>query len=173
MMMGQPAGLAVWAAVLTVLIGITVMAQSEGGTPVSDKRGAVGWSVAAALGFAISFGMLHSAALQAADLPVTFVARFVGFCGVLVWVISQRITIKPALALWPTLLLMGVLDMGGMIAVTSAGGFARPEFAAVSSSCFGLVTILLAWRFLGERLSLLQVFGGASIFAGIAVLGLL
>jgi drug/metabolite transporter (DMT)-like permease len=90
----------------------------------------------------------------------------------LVWVLAHRIDVKPALAIWPTLLFMGILDVGGMMAVTAAGSYARPEFAAVSSSCFGLVTIFLAWRLLGERLTLAQWMGAAMVFGGIVVLGL-
>jgi len=126
----------------------------------------------AAAGFAISFAMLHSAAQSAADIHVALIARFAGFFGLLVWVMARGIDIKPAFAIWPTLLFMGVLDVGGMIAVTMAGSYTRPEFAAVTSSCFGLVTILLAWRLLGEKLTRAQGFGAVMVFAGIATLGL-
>jgi hypothetical protein len=82
----------------------------------------------------------------------------------LVWVITRGIDVKPAFAIWPTLLFMGVLDVGGMIAVTMAGSYTRPEFAAVTSSCFGLVTILLAWRLLGEKLTRAQGLGAVVVF---------
>jgi drug/metabolite transporter (DMT)-like permease len=90
----------------------------------------------------------------------------------LVWVITRGIDVKPAFAIWPTLLFMGVLDVGGMIAVTMAGSYTWPEFAAVTSSCFGLVTILRAWRLLGEKLTRAQGLGAVVVFAGIATLGL-
>lgn len=169
---GQEAGAVVWLASLAVLAGIAVVAQGESGATQGSRRGAITWAVIAALGFAVSFEMLHQAAEQAADLPITLIARVAGFIGVLVWVIWQRIDLKPAFAIWPSLLLMGALDVGGMLAVTIAGGFARPEFASVASSCFGLVTILLAWRFLHEPLTRLQAFGAVVVFAGIAILGL-
>ena len=142
-------------------------------SPKGARREAVLWSILSAFGFAASFAMLHVAAEPAAaDLPVTLIARAAGFAGMLAWVLSQRIDVKPALAIWPTLLLMGALDVGGMVAVTVAGGFARPEFASVASSCFGLVTILLAWRFLAEPMTRLQWIGAVVVFAGIATLGL-
>ncbi len=169
---GQEAGPVVWLASLAVLAGIAVVAQGENGPTQGTRRAAITWSIIAALGFAVSFELLHQAAGRAADLPVTLIARCAGFVGVLIWVVSQRIDLKPALAIWPTLLMMGALDVGGMLAVTMAGGFARPEFASVAASCFGLVTILLAWRFLREPLTALQACGAAVVFAGIAVLGL-
>lgn len=169
---GQPAGPLVWLAALAVLAGIGVVAQGEAGAAQGSRSAAIGWSVLAAFGFAGSFEMLHQAAEQAADLPVTLIARIAGFAGILVWIKVQRIEIKPALGIWPVLLMMGALDVGGMIAVTMAGGFARPEFASVASSCFGLVTILLAWRFLREPMTALQWAGAVVVFSGIAVLGL-
>jgi drug/metabolite transporter (DMT)-like permease len=169
---GQAAGPVVWLASLAVLAGIAVVAQGENSEATGTARAAILWSIIAALGFAVSFELLHQAAEMAADLPVTLIARCAGFIGVLLWVISQRIDLKPALAIWPTLLMMGALDVGGMVAVTMAGSFARPEFASVASSCFGLVTILLAWRFLREPLTRLQALGAVVVFAGIAVLGL-
>ena len=169
---GQAAGPVVWLASLAVLAGIAIVAQGENGPTKGSRRMAILWSIIAALGFAISFELLHQAAEMAADLPVTLIARCAGFLGVLVGVVSQRIDLKPAFAIWPTLLMMGALDVGGMVAVTMAGGFARPEFASVASSCFGLVTILLAWKFLREPLTAIQAFGAVVVFSGIAVLGL-
>jgi drug/metabolite transporter (DMT)-like permease len=46
------------------------------------------------------------------------------------------------------------------------------EFAAVTSSIFGVVTILLAWAFLKERLGALQWGSVAVVFAGIGYLAL-
>jgi drug/metabolite transporter (DMT)-like permease len=169
---GQPAGAVVWLSVLAVLAGITIIAQGEGGPATGSRSRAIMWSLGAAFGFAVSFGMLHAAGQRAPDLAVTLIARCAGLCGVLLWVVVQRIDIKPAFTVLPTLLLMGAMDVGGMIAITAAGGYAHPEFAAVSASCFGLVTILLAWRFLGERLTVAQGGGALIVFAGIVVLGL-
>lgn len=67
---------------------------------------------------------------------------------------------------------MGCLDVGALTAVTLAGGLPNAEFAAVASSIFGIVTILLAWRFLNEPMRPSQWAGVALVFAGIATLGL-
>lgn len=169
---GQPAGFPVWLALIAVLGGISVVAQGERDNTHGSRRAAIGWSVMAAIGFATSIAMLALAAKTAADMPVMLLARIAGFAGISGWVILQRIDIKPAFSILPLLFLLGALDVGGMVAVTVAGGFARPEFAAVTSSCFGLVTILLAWRFLNEALSPLQWLGVLAVFSGIAVLSL-
>lgn len=169
---GQETGLVVWLASGAVLLGIGVVAQGEAGDAQGSRRAAITWSVLAALGFAFSFELLHHGAQMAGEIPVTLIARLAGFGGVLAWVISQRIDLKPAFAIWPTLLMMGALDVAGMLAVTMAGSFARPEFASVASSCFGLVTILLAWRFLREPMTAAQWLGVGLVFAGVTVLGL-
>jgi drug/metabolite transporter (DMT)-like permease len=169
---GQETGALVWLAALAVLVGIGVVAQGEGDSAHGTRTAAISWAILAAAGFAISFDLLHKAAQSASDLPVTMIARLAGFAGMLTWVMARRIDMRPAFAIWPTLLLMGALDVGGMLAVTVAGGFARPEFASVSSSCFGLVTILLAWRFLGEPMTRAQWLGVLVVFAGVAALSL-
>jgi drug/metabolite transporter (DMT)-like permease len=68
------------------------------------------------------------------------------------------------------LAVMAALDLGGMFLVTAAGSFDRPEFASITSSCFGLVTVLLAWRFLAEPVRPVQWLGIMTVFAGVAVL---
>lgn len=169
---GQPTGPLVWLAAAAVLVGIAVVAQGEQGAAQGGRKAAIAWAVLAAAGFAISFEMLHKAAQTASDLPVALIARSAGFAAMLAWVLLRRIPIRPALAIWPTLLLMGGLDIAGMVAVTAAGAFARPEFASVTSSSFGLVTILLAWRFLAEPMTKPQWLGVGIVFAGVAALGL-
>jgi drug/metabolite transporter (DMT)-like permease len=173
MAQGQVVGLWVWAACLAVLLGIGVMAQGEGAETKGPRLAAIGWSVLAALGFAVSFAMLHRAISQSddAEMLLSLIVRSAGFLTILAVVTVQHIDLKTAFSIWPTLFLMGALDVGGMVAVAMAGNFARPEFASVTSSCFGLVTILLAWRFLHEPLTPLQAVGAVVVFCGVAVLG--
>lgn len=169
---GQQVEAWVWLACIAVLAGIGLVAQGEGGAAQGTRARAIAWSVAAALGFAISFAMLHSAVQSGAFLPVSLIARGAGFATILALVMVQGIDLKPTFTLAPVLVMMGALDVGGMVAVALAGNFARPEFASVTSSCFGLVTILLAWRFLREPLTPVQAIGAVVVFSGIAALGL-
>jgi uncharacterized membrane protein len=170
MLQGQEITALVWLAAAAVVGGVALVARGEGDEASVSRRTAIGWAVTAAIGFFASLGMLHSAAEQAADLPVALIARVAGCAGILVLVLWQRVPVRPALSVWPTLAIMAALDLGGMFAVTAAGSFDRPEFASVTSSCFGLVTVLLAWRFLAEPVRPLQWAGIAVVFAGVAVL---
>lgn len=170
MAQGQTITPLVWLAAAAVVAGVALVARGEGAGGTGPSRAAIAWSVTAATGFFASLGMLHAAADQAADLPVALIARIAGCAGILVLVLLQRVPVRPALPVWPTLAMMAALDLGGMFAVTAAGSFDRPEFASVTSSCFGLVTVLLAWRFLREPVRPVQWGGIAVVFAGVAVL---
>ena len=70
----------------------------------------------------------------------------------------------------PTLVMMGVLDAGAIGLVTASASLPNPEYAAISSSLFGVLTILLAWKILKESVAPLQWAGIATVFGGIAVL---
>ncbi len=54
--------------------------------------------------------------------------------------------------------------------IRARDGTVHPEYAAVASSIFGIVTILLAWRFLSEAMKPVQWLGVAVVFLGIATL---
>jgi drug/metabolite transporter (DMT)-like permease len=56
--------------------------------------------------------------------------------------------------------------------VTAAASLAHPEFAAVCASVFGVVTILLARLFLGERVRPPQWAAITAIFGAVGYLGL-
>jgi drug/metabolite transporter (DMT)-like permease len=170
MAQGQEITALVWLAALAVVAGVGLVARGEGGDASGDRRAAILWAIAAATGFFASLGMLHAAAEDAADLPVALVARVAGCAGILLLVLIQRVPVRPAFSVWPMLALMAALDLGGMFAVTAAGSFDRPEFASITSSCFGLVTVLLAWRFLAEPVRPVQWLGITTVFAGVAVL---
>lgn len=169
---GAEAGPLVWLGVAAVVGGIAIVARGESDDAAGDARAAVAWSLLACTGFATTFGLLQWAAEQGADLPVSLLARLAACVVTLMWIATQRIDIKPVFALLPQLLLLGALDVSALTAVTMASGFARPEFASVAASIFGSVTILLAWRFLGETVKPVQWGGVVLVFAGIAGLGL-
>jgi uncharacterized membrane protein len=82
------------------------------------------------------------------------------------------------LPFWPgrksigLLAMMGVADGVALLCIVSAGGLANAEYAAVAASVFGLITIVLAWGFLKEKMTVPQWVGCAITFAGIGYLAL-
>ena len=81
-------------------------------------------------------------------------------------VLQRRLDLRT----WSVLGAMGLLDGAALLAVLAAGNQPDPAFATVTASTFGIVTVLLAWRCLGERVAWLQGSGGLLAFAGIAYL---
>jgi len=169
---GNPAGGQEWLAVLAVVAGVAVVARGEGGTSSGSRLAAALWAALASLSFALTFGLAQWSAETGAHLPVAAITRLTALAVALLWLLQRRPGSGGLSAIWPSLLLMGFLDVGALTTVTLAGGLPNAEYAAVASSIFGIVTILLAWKFLHEPMRPAQWGGVALVFAGIAALGL-
>ncbi|MDP3958659.1 MAG: EamA family transporter [Pseudorhodobacter sp.] len=172
---GHPIGAASWLGVAAIVGGIALVARQEEVNPNSpaQTRAAIGWAALAAIGYALTFGLAHLAAREGGAAPVTLLARVVALAAVAVWLIASRTALTPAVRLWRPLVLMGVLDGAAITLVIAAAGLANPEYAAVTSSLFGMVTIVLAARFLAEAMRPVQWLGVAVVFAGIGTLAAL
>ncbi len=158
-----------WLAVAMVIAGIALVARQPG--PQSGPRAAaILWAVLGAAGFALTFHFGQAAARLGGELPATLIARLTALALVLLALQVRPAPMAPALRHWRWLALMGGLDVLALGFVIASGSRPNPEYAAVTSAIFGIVTILLAWRFLGERLGRVQGAGLALVFAGIATL---
>ena len=169
---GQEAGLQEWLAVLAVVAGVAIVARGEGGTSSGSRIAAVGWAALACVSFAVTFGLAQWSAETGAHMPVAAITRITALTIALLWLLKRRPALGGLGRIWPALLLMGLLDVCAVSAVTLAGGMENAEYASVASSIFGIVTILLAWKFLHEPMRAFQWGGVGLVFAGIAALGL-
>lgn len=168
---GRPVGL--WEALIVaaVIVGIAMVARHPGEEADDSRRNeAILWAFIGAFGFALTFHTGQIAAREGSELPVTLVSRVVALALVGGWALQVRADLSPVRAAARIVAGMGVLDVVALSLVLAAGSFAHPEYAAVTSSVFGIVTILLAWRFLDEGLTPPQWAGVAVVFAGIATL---
>lgn len=170
---GRAVSGAEWLAVVLVVAGIALVAGRGGGHGGAQggRRAAILWALMGAAGFALTFHLGQTAARAMGELSATLIARVAALALVAGALVVQRQSLAPALPRWRILALMGAVDVAALGLVLASGGLSHPEYAAVSSSLFGVVTILLAWRFLGERLGPVQGAGVAVVFAGIALLG--
>lgn len=158
-----------WLATLAVVVGIAIVARQPDHDGTSGNRAkAMLWAALGATGFALTFALGHIAAQHGAELTVILVARLTAVLIMGIWVILRHLPLAPLRPHLPLLALMGVLDVTALGFVIAAGSLSNPEFSAVASSTFGLITILLAWRFLGEAMRAQQWGGVAVVFAGIA-----
>ena len=171
---GAPVSVIQWIAILTILIGVGgVAALSDDSTQRPHHRKAIIWALTAAIGFAATFGFGQAAVAVGDEALSMLITRTVAFGTVLTVAIIGHQQIKPAKAQVPILLGMGGLDTLAMGCVSLAGLWPHSEYAAVTSSVFGIVTIILAWAFLNEPMTRAH-WGFVSLtFLGILGLGLL
>ena len=171
---GAPVSVIQWIAILTILIGVGgVAALSDDGTQSPHHRKAVIWALTATVGFAATFGFGQAAVAVGDEALSMLITRTVAFGAVLTVAIIGHQQIKPAKAQVPILIGMGGLDTLAMGCVSLAGLWPHSEYAAVTSSVFGIVTIILAWAFLNEPMTRAH-WGFVSLtFLGILGLGLL
>ena len=161
-------------AVLAIVGGIAIVAitgRAEGGHSHSTRTGeAMLWSVLGSVGFAASFWLAQEGARQGGDMASIAVTRAVALALVFALVLAVRVPLRAPSGTGRSLALMGVLDAIAISLVTLSGSLPNPEFAAISSSLFGVLTILLAWKILNEAVLPAQWLGIIIVFTGIAAL---
>lgn len=163
-----------WLAVMAIVGGVSLVAAlSDTG---KDKNPAMGPTILLALmaacGFAGTFAMGQSAAAISNDMSSTLVTRLCALGLVVFLLLSLRLPFWPGKHALPWLIAMGIADGIALMSVLSAGALPDAKYASVSSSLFGLLTIVLAWMFLKERMSMAQWAGCVGAFAGVGYLAL-
>jgi drug/metabolite transporter (DMT)-like permease len=174
-MQGRPVTFADWLAVLAVVVGIAIVSFTYAEMGPADQKSplpAMGWSALSACSFAMTFALGQEAARQGSELPTILITRLVACFSIAVLFLWARPSKGALRGNWWLVAMMGVLDAIALSAVTASGRLPQAEYASVSSSLFGVGTILLASYFLKEQLTALQWAGVATVFAGIAALSL-
>ena len=169
---GEPVDAFAWAAVAAVIAGVAIVAAGEGERDERySLRAAVAWSVATAVAFAVTFALGQAIVADQAAMPTLLVTRLAAAGAVLAFMLVAGGPRLPARGALPMLAAMGALDAAALGLVLWAGRFDDASYATVTASLFGVVTILLAATFLGERLLARQWLGVGVVFAAIAALG--
>jgi drug/metabolite transporter (DMT)-like permease len=172
-MMGQSVPWDQWIAVGAVIFGVAVVSfLSDSEESGGSQKAAIGWALLGAGGFALAFAVGHIATQAGSELPVVLVTRLAAALGAVVLLLASKGAKLPERSAWPLLVLMGLLDAIALGIVIASGNLYRPEFAAVAASTFGMITIILAWLFLKERMTTPQWIGVAISFAGIGYLAI-
>lgn len=174
---GRPAGPDQIAAVAAIILGVALVARFSQDTTADParKRQAILWACAGAFAFAATFALSQAAGRAGgADSEWATIAltRLSALVVVILVVLPRLRHAFRAPMPWRLLLAMGLLDAGALSAVSLAARLPHPEFAAVTASVFGVVTILLARLVLGEHVRASQWAAIAMVFAAIAWLGL-
>jgi drug/metabolite transporter (DMT)-like permease len=176
----RPRGLTL-AGVALAIIGVTLVLDVFHGAKV-DAVG-VAWGLGAAVCAVCYFMMsdavtadgsgLHAITLAAGGLVVATVAvAALGMSGVMPMRFTANDAVVAGLSLpwYVPVLLMGIIATA--IAYTlGISGVARlrPSFASLVGLAEVLFAVLAAWLMLGERMTAIQVFGGAVVLVGLAL----
>ncbi|MCQ0092109.1 DMT family transporter [Roseovarius sp. M141] len=170
---GQPVTFDQWLAVGAVIAGVAIVGLLTGaGESSGNKNAAILWAILGGASFAATFALGQAAAHAGAEMPVIFVSRLTAALVAIAVMIATTGLCLPARGALPLLGLMGVLDCAALAIIIAAAGMARPEFASVAASTFGMITIILAWVILRERMSGGQWLGVLLTFAAIGYLAL-
>ncbi|MFV2054430.1 DMT family transporter [Aliiroseovarius sp. YM-037] len=174
MVRGTPISAFQWIAVICIVAGVaTVAALSDDNGENSPAKGpTIVFALGSAIGFAGTFALGQHAAELSHEMPSTLVTRVMAVGLVIVIGLTLRQTFWPGTRALPWLIAMGTADGVALLCVLSAGALPDPQYAAVTASMFGLLTILLAWLLLKERMTLPQWTGCTVAFCGVGYLAL-
>ena len=163
-----------WFAVLAIVTGVSCVAAlsdtDDQETPAIGST--ILFALVAAVGFAGTFALGQSAAAMSHEMPSTLVTRVAALLLVVILLIAFSQPFWPGRAALPWLVTMGLADGIALMSVLAAGALDDAKYAAVASSLFGMLTIVLAWMFLKERMTITQWAGCAVAFAGVGYLAL-
>ncbi len=170
--MGSPLTWLHWVAVFVVIGGVAFIAiSSDEASSDGSKKAAIFWSLVSGPGFAVAFAISQSATVLSDEWTVILPFRVAAIVVVVVIALAWRAQMLPRVrSLW-IFAIMGTLDLVAISAVSAAGNLPYPEFAAVAASTFGLITVVLATIFLGERMRAPQWAAVVAVFAAIGSLG--
>ncbi len=173
---GSTIGAFQWLAVLALVGGIALISRKQDtDSEIYELPAVVGWCMMATLGFAATFALGQHASAEGTPLISGLITRVTTIMLVAIVFFGVIARQKNVFA-WPSgrqisvLALMGIFDAVALGVVIAAGVLPHAEYASAASSIFGLVTVLLAWVFLKERIGSVQWAGVLVIFSSIAYL---
>lgn len=153
------------------LLAVWMISQSAGGgadifAHLSDLK----IPLLAGVGFGLYFVFIHEATKTGATIYPMLAARFGGLILITTYMLFSRAEWKADSSAWTLIAINGVLDIfanGCFILAIQTG---RLDVAAVLSSLFPGVTVMLAWIFLKERLMRNQWLGVAAALVAIVLM---
>jgi drug/metabolite transporter (DMT)-like permease len=140
-----------------VLAFIAVGLISGLGVAKGSTRG-LGLALLAGLGFGSFFILISRVSHGAVFWPLAC-ARLSSLLFLLAVVLIRRQKILPEKSVWPVVFLAGALDVAGNVFFVLASHAGRLDVAAILSSLYPAVTVLLATIILKERVTRLQAIG--------------
>lgn len=162
-------------AIIAVFIGLYIVVSlgNTGDAQISNgsRIHAILWAILSSICFALTFGIGQSMVQYAPETMTILATRVVATLALLPVMFALKIPLFASMKQWKVLAAMGGLDALALSCVLTAGNLPNASYTSLVASLFGMVTILLAWIFLRERMTPLQWVGVIITFAGVAYLG--
>jgi drug/metabolite transporter (DMT)-like permease len=158
-----------WLGIGLVLVGVATLSW-EGSIPGRGGRMAsgAGLAITAALGFGLFFVGIDAGADESASWAIVAARTAAVVLGVVV-ALSMSKSLRPPRNLLPMLVAVGLVDTLANVLVAAATTHGAAGIVAVLSSLYPIVTIVLAWLVLGERLAAAKRAGAGVALAGAAL----
>ncbi|MBK7318597.1 GRP family sugar transporter [Candidatus Villigracilis affinis] len=154
------------------LFAVWMISQGEDGvTDILAHLADLKLPLIAGIGFGLYFVLMHEATNTGSTIWPMVASRSGGLILITVYMLVTRSSWKVEDAsAWPIITLNGILDISGNVFFILAGQMGRLDVSAVLSSLFPGATVILAWIFLKERLSLNQWIGIAAALTAIVLM---
>ena len=161
-----------------------VLAKTESGNPrrsgghgkfhASEDLAARRTTLAIAAGASVAHALIiisgQAAVPYMGELQTTWIGRLTGLAALLALFAVRRERPRCERSWLPFLLLLGLLDTSGYLALFAGSTGSHPEATAVAASTFGVVTVVLARIVLREPITWRQWSAIALVFGGVAAL---
>jgi drug/metabolite transporter (DMT)-like permease len=165
--LGLPAPIQICGIALAIVAVILVTRSAE---ESPEGTSGVAMALLAGVGFGAFFVLLAQVSNGAAFWPLVVVRIAAGVILGAILIVS-RAPWRPARAVMKLVLLAAVLDMAGNVWFLLASQQGRLDVAAVLSSLYPIMTIVLAALVLHERIGRLQAAGIAAAITAIVLIG--
>jgi drug/metabolite transporter (DMT)-like permease len=157
-----------WLGVALVITGIVTLSRDPTGGGQRLAAGA-GLALVAALAFGLFYVGLDAGSDESAPWAVVAARSASVSLTVAVALLVTRTSLRPARAVLPLLVAIGLFDTGANVLVAFASTRAAAGIVAVLGALYPVVTVVLARFVLGERLTSSRRVGGGVALAGAAL----
>lgn len=163
-------GIATIAGFILALVGVWLISQVQNGQRKTQvSLGELKLPLLAGMGFGLYFILMPQGSQDNVFWPMV-ASRSIGVFVMLVFMITRRRSWLPPRGSYPLLGLNFVLDIAGTIFYILAAQAGRMDIAAVLTSLYPGMTILLSWMVLREKITRVQWSGIGFALAAIALI---
>ena len=164
---GTTPGALQWFGIGLVLLGIATLSREPSASGGRQLASGAGLAIVAAVGFGLFVVGIDAGADESAPWAVLTARTAAVPLAVLAALVTST-TLRPPMALLPVLAAVGIVDTLANVLVATATTRGAAGIVAVLSALYPIVTVVLAWLVLGERLSASKRIGGVVAVAGAA-----